>query len=196
MRHTLALMLVVLCLGSCGIAAPSTAAEATPPRSTLIPPITFQEADLIGRWEKIFTKYSTEVLILNPDYTFLQMYETAQGDYESRGTWRVEQRASGCVYIHLEGMRFFYGSEAFEVHGNRFTPGGEPYRFWERCEDQMITMPDKVVLIVTDRPNLARGIGLLFPSTASDPGSSSSESMLLTADAAGLPLARPTPPRP
>ena len=124
------------------------------------------------------------------------MYETAQGDYEGRGTWRVEQRASGCVYIHLEGMRFSYGSEAFEVNGNRFTPGGEPYAFWERYEDRRITMPDKVVLIVTDRPRWARGIGLLFPSTASDPSSSESESLLLTADAAGVPLARPTPPRP
>ena len=100
------------------------------------------------------------------------------------------------MYVHLEGMRFFYGSEAFEVHGNRFTPGGEPYAFWERCEDQRLPMPDKVVLIVIDQPRLARGIELLFPSTASDHGSSESESLLLTADAAGVPLARPTPPRP
>jgi hypothetical protein len=165
MRHTLALMLVVVCLGGCGIAAPSA---------------------------------TTEVLILNADYSFVQIYATAQPTrrYEGQGTWRVEQRASGCVYVHLEGMRFFYGSEAFEINGNRFTPDGEPYRFWERCEDQRIQMPDKEVLIVTDRLRWARGIGLLFPSTASDPGSSESESLILTADEAGVPLPRPTPPRP
>ena len=95
MRHSLVLLLIALSLGGCGIAAPSTATEATPTRSRLIPPITFQEADLVGRWEKIFTKYSTEVLILNADYTFVQIYETAQParPYEGQGTWRVEQRA-------------------------------------------------------------------------------------------------------
>ena len=127
MRHTLALMLVVLCLGSCGIAAPSTTTEATPTRSTLIPPITFQEADLIGRWEKIFTKYSTEVLILNPDYTFLQMYETAQGDYEGRGTWRskgVTFAAISAPHGHVcrSKRRKSPGTHSRAVYGIRMRP--------------------------------------------------------------------------
>ena len=137
----------------------------------MLAPTTFQEADLIGHWETLFPKYSQETLVLTADHRFVQVFEMVQPARreEIHGTWYIDRRSSGCVYVHLEGMRYFYGAEAFERYGNRFIPGGEPYSFWERCEEQRMTMPDKVILTVTDEPNLPRGIGLIFPATSNDP---------------------------
>jgi hypothetical protein len=157
-----------------------------------MPPPTFSEIDLLGRWQNTFTQYHTEILILTPDHQFTQIFDTGQParHYEGTGKWRVEQRASGCVYLHLEGMRYFYGAEAFEKFGNRFTPHGEPYAFWERCEAQHIPMPDKLILTVDSFPNTPRGIGLLLPATSSDPDGS--ENMVLVADTEGTPIPKPT----
>ncbi len=163
-------------------------------RTHLMAPITFREVDLLGRWEKTFTKYSTEVLILTADHRFVQVYDIPKTSrhYEGHGTWYVDSHASGCVYVHFVGMRYFYGAEAFELYGNRLSPRDSPYPFWERCERQRITMPDKVILTVSDTPQLPRGMSLLFPATGNPPDSS--VVMKLVADAGGQPV--PTPTRP
>jgi hypothetical protein len=139
-----------------------------------MPPIAFTEDDLIGRWETIFLKYSVETLIINKDYSFTQIYETTSPNqrYEGQGSWWMEQRESGCTYLHLEGMRYFYGGEALERNGNRLEAENDPYPFWERCESQYILMPDKVILSVGTHPRFPRGIDLLFPATSSTPSSS------------------------
>jgi hypothetical protein len=80
--------------------------------------------------------YPRETLVLTKDQRFTQIFETFQPARreEVTGTWYLEQRASGCVYLHLQGMRFYYGSATFERYGNRWSPQGDPYPFWERCE--------------------------------------------------------------
>jgi hypothetical protein len=164
-------------------------------RTHLMAPTTFHEVDLLGRWEKTFTKYDTEVLILTADHRFVQMYDLAAPTrhYVGQGTWYVDSHASGCVYVHFVGMRYFYGAEAFELYGNRFSPHDSPYQFWERCETQWITMPDKVILTVSDRPNFPRGIGLLFPADGNPPDGSIE--MEVVADADGQLVPTPTRPR-
>jgi hypothetical protein len=186
---------VVLGLGviACGLVQPSVAP--TPARSTLKPPPTFHERDLFGRWEWQSVFGSTEVLTLTADGQFVQVYE--EGDpakrYETSGTWWVDLRPSGCVWVHLDGMRYFHGGRVLAEQGNRLPPDGMLLSFVEKCEGQTITMPDKVILSVTDRPQLPRGIGLLFPKSGRE---NTDASMLLTADTAGTPLPWPTaPPR-
>jgi hypothetical protein len=150
-------------------------------------------ADLIGRWEKLEIEMDVrESLILQADQRFIQVFEVvgdpARRD-EGQGTWHLEQRPSGCVYLHLEGMRYWYGSEAMAVNGNRYEPGGTLHRFWEKCEQHYMTLPDKVILTVTDRPRLPRGIGLLYPQSDRD---NIDNSLYLTADASGQTLPTPT----
>ena len=183
--------LLAASLTSCSVGEPAISGTHTPSRSFLQPPPTFHETDLIGRWESLAPIFDTEVLTLTADYQFTHHYEL-KGEPASRsedqGTWWLEQRPSGCVYVHLEGMRYFRGG-ALADHGNRYEPRGRLHTFVEKCEDRLITMPDKVVLIVTDRPVLPRGIGLLFPKAGRD---DTDVSMLLTADATGQPLPLPT----
>jgi hypothetical protein len=163
-------------------------------RTHLMAPTTFREGDLLGRWEKTFTKYDTEVLILTANHRFVQVYDIKNPPYhyEGQGTWYVEPHASGCVYVHFVGMRYFYGAESLKLYGNRLSPRDSPYPFWERCETQWITMPDKVILTVSDSPNFPRGISLLFPATGNPPDGSIE--MQLVADAGGQPV--PTLTRP
>ena len=109
------------------------------------PPIQFVEADLIGTWELYGPMYHTEVLAINADHTFTQIYNLPQQSLhiETHGLWQIEDRASGCVYVHLEGMRNFHSTDSAANNGNRY-PGKSLMSFWEPCEDTLITMPDVV----------------------------------------------------
>ena len=203
MRHLLHLAcfglfcVCTLVLSRCGLLSPSTRPTGLQTRSGLLAPVSLQEAALLGTWENVFTEYHTEVLILTSDHQFVQHYQEVGSNarrFTGQGTWHIERRASGCVYVHLEGMRYFYGAEAFALYGNRFTPHGEPYRFWERCEERYIPMPDKVIFIVASRPTWPRGIGLVFPATSKVP--TSAEEMILQIDSGGQPVPRATRERP
>jgi hypothetical protein len=130
---------------------------------------------------------------LTADQHFIQRYDVF-GDpryhYEGRGTWWVERRPSGCVYVHLDGMRYFYDTEETAANGNRLTHDGSLKNFIDKCEDRSITMPDKVILLVVAQPRRPRSIDLLFPKPGRD---DTDVIMWLTADAAGRPLPTATP---
>jgi len=135
------------------------------------PPKTFTEADLIGTWERVNPIYDPEVLIINADHTFTQIYDEPQRSFhaEAQRSWQVEYRASGCVYVHLEGMRNFHLTDSAANNGNRY-PDKALMSFWEPCEDTLITMPDKVTLIVGNMPDFQRMIVLLFPRNGAESG--------------------------
>jgi hypothetical protein len=183
LRWRILVMLIVGSLGACTESRAEPAAQTSTVRSALLAPTTFQEQDLVGHWQNSFTKYTTEDLLLTADHRFVQLFETRQRHYKGQGTWSIEQRPSGCVYVHLEGMLYFYASEAFERYGNRFTPNGPPYSFWDRCEEQRIPMPGKVILTVSDLSRWPRGIGLELPATGNLEGSGVQYTLI--ADAAG-----------
>ena len=71
-------------------------------------PATFTEADLIGTWESVFKINQRETLSIRTDHTFTQSYtiDPQKTPTEIHGTWHVAYRASGCVYVHLEKMRY------------------------------------------------------------------------------------------
>jgi hypothetical protein len=188
------MILFVACMAWRSLLEQPTPVRTSTARTHLMAPTTFRESDLLGRWEKTFTKYDTEVLILTADHRFVQMYDLAAParHYVGHGTWHVDPHASGCVYVHFVGLRYFYGAEAFELYGNRLSPRDSPYPFWERCEQQRIPMPDKVILTVSDSPNFPRGISLLFPAEGNPPDDS--VVMQIVADANGQPVPKPTRP--
>jgi hypothetical protein len=130
-------------------------------QSRLKPPPTFRESDLIGTWQ-FDDVYVIEKLLLHADHTFTQIHDTHKArPVEVHGTWRVEYRPSGCVYIHLDGMRYFY-STSDPNNGNRY-PDGRPQVFWEHCEERGIEMLDKVIIRVGSGPDFPRGLILFFP---------------------------------
>lgn len=135
-----------------------------PDHSITKPPTTFTKHDLIGTWEDISHINSTQTLILNEDHTFIQRYTIGSETMptEVRGRWQMELRASSCIYIHLQGMKYIYGTGDDLINGNR-NPGGTLISYREFCEESRITMPDKVVLSVGSQQNAPHGIVLRFP---------------------------------
>lgn len=138
--------------------------------STIVrPPPNFTEADLVGTWESVSSIHDSEKLVIRADHTFVQRYLKTSGTVSSniQGTWNMEYRASGCVYVHLEGMRYIYHTENTLVSGNRY-PDGSLIHFREFCEQIVLTMPDKVVLSVGSQPRVPRGLVLRFPCPTAD----------------------------
>jgi len=140
-------------------------------RSVWLPPETFSQAALLGTWTRVNPIYASEAITLNADHTFTQSYDQLDHTlhFETHGSWQVEPRASGCSYLHLEGMRNFALTDSDASYGNRF-PDGTLMSFWEPCEDRLITMPDRVTLIIGTMPNFPRGLVLLFPRNGAESG--------------------------
>lgn len=122
------------------------------------PPETFKETDVIGVWK---TEQGSETLALSADYIYEQTYDDGSIDYHREGAWSIEYRDTGCVYLHLEGMRYFYLTRSAAENGNRY-PDGTLISFWEPCEERLVTMPDKVILLVGSHSDFPRGIKLEF----------------------------------
>lgn len=114
-------------------------------------PSTFQESDLVGTWATNYSSRDKDVLIINKDGTYKQLYESPAANlyYESGWQeWWIEHRDSGYIRIHFKGMR---RADIDETTFNRREGGIDPDVIWaiDYCEDEEVTMPDKVVLIVT-----------------------------------------------
>ena len=136
---------------------------------SIYPPNGFQESDLFGAWIETDDLYSSEELNLRADHTFSQYFELNDVEYiyQGSGTWEITKEKSGCVYIHLYGMKFFY--QVFEIaeNGNKF-PGesyNSPQIYWDPCEEKGIEMVDKTVLVVSSHPVSSNGIILRHMST-------------------------------
>jgi len=115
-------------------------------------PENFQESDLIGIWQTEYVPGSdTDTLVLREDGTYTQRFvcekcEPEGYSVESSGRWWLEHRASGGLYLHLEGMhRCDVTDEICRQEGGGGGDGG----YWDFCEDRTIKMVDEVVLMIT-----------------------------------------------
>lgn len=139
-------------------------------------PDAFQESDLLGTWQ---AKYGVgiDTLVLKENGTFTQIYtcHPCESDisFENSGNqWWLENRESGGIYLHLEGMQRcnFTDELCFQEGG-----GGGNRFYWDYCEDRGVKMPDEVVLMVIgtseDEKDIPRGIKLAHmpPSPDSTP---------------------------
>jgi hypothetical protein len=124
-------------------------------------PPTFKEADLIGTWVTSYSLNDQDILTLKEDGTYQQIYNDPDAGqrYESDWqAWWIERRESGYIRLHLKGMR-----RAGEIESifNREGGGIDPELFTaiDYCENEVVEMPDEIVLIVTgSKDDVPRGI--------------------------------------
>lgn len=160
------LICLLLLLTGCGT---ERVVSAPPHKSVWKPPSHFVETDLIGRWELWNNTDAAGNILLNTDHTFIQSFDlyNSTNDFTVNGTWRIENRPSGCIYIHLVGMRLFQTATTTAEREN-LDSDGTPIPFVDRCENTFVRMPNEVTLIVGNASNQPRGILLLFPRSNAD----------------------------
>jgi hypothetical protein len=114
-------------------------------------PSTFKEADLVGIWVASYSLNDKDTLVLKENGTYKQTYDDPDAGqwYESDWQeWWLEQRESGYFRLHLKGMR-----RAGEIESifNREGGGIDPEIFTaiDYCENEVVEMPEEIVLIVT-----------------------------------------------
>jgi hypothetical protein len=116
-------------------------------------PETFQESDLYGTWQsRYYPGVVTDTLVLREGGTYQQIYDNERtGDHYTSlwNRWYMEYRASGGLYLHLEGMRYCLGtSEVCRREGG----GGGNHPYYDFCEDRTVRdMGNEVVLAVTGK---------------------------------------------
>lgn len=114
-----------------------------------IVPTAFDETDIIGTWVAEYGINQVDILIIRNDGTYKQIYETDTSRYESAWQrWWLEYRDGRYYRLHLEGMR---RCDDILSICNRVGGGINPteYTAIDYCENDVIEMPNEVVLIVT-----------------------------------------------
>jgi len=120
-------------------------------------PPSFKTEDLFGTWVASYHGGNdTDTLVIRGDGTYRQTYDDplASFHYESDWQkWSIEYRQSGYLRLHLEGM---HRCDEFLSTCARQNGGINPEEFTaiDYCENQVIEMPDEVVLIVTGVPDI------------------------------------------
>ncbi len=111
-------------------------------------PLGFKESDLIGTWKSEWQEGpSTQILVFRDDKTFSQTYILNSSGQVSgtQGTWFIVNTPEGCTYIRANGMHYYYGTDSLARNGNRDSDG-TPAMFWDGCRNNVVEMPDFVLL--------------------------------------------------
>ena len=133
-------LIAFMCI-SCTSNVHSTTTQACPSL-----PQTFQESDLVGTWISEHETF-TDTLILRKDRTYRQDYFRKTDSYHFENTgrrWWPEPRANDTLYLHLEGMRRCDSDELCA----KGSGGGGDWAYLDFCENQLVEMPNEVILIV------------------------------------------------
>jgi len=112
----------------------------------VLPPGDFDNSNLTGTWVAGFGD-ETDTLIFREDGTYRQIVNFGATGYRFEGDWRkwwMETGERGTSYLHLQGMRLCV---SYVLPNCEFEGGGET-RWWDFCEDRMVSMPDEGILIV------------------------------------------------
>lgn len=144
--------------------------QPTNPSAYLRPPATFTESDLTGTWQAEYGGTDVDTITLGSGGTYQQIFRGTGGYYYAGppDKWWVEYRLSGCVYVHLEGMRYYASNRGLGESGGR-DPTGQPFKwFLDLCESRHVQMVDKVILRVQSNPDALRGIELTQMKTSID----------------------------
>lgn len=186
MNMTLLVMAIVLLTTSmccCGLCGWGTPAWRTPEEGIWhCPPLpeTFEEPDLIGTWRAQYGA-ATDTITLRNDGTYKQVYVGHTDGYSFETPWNrwwLEHRASGGLYLHLEGMRRCDFTNALCRQEGR---GGGDVTYWDFCERRAVRMPGEIVVMVTGIPRgggaAPRGIWLWH--MALEPGSGGGDNFTL-----------------
>src|SRR3990172_4294231 len=130
-------------------------------------PASFDTSDLVGEWEAEYGDASRlDRLVIREDGTCSQIFYDSHTDYRyvsGENRWRVEQRASGGLYVHVEGMLFCDLEEECVAPETQLRDGS----FFDTCERQRVVLRGELILaVVGDQsypglPTAPRGIALL-----------------------------------
>ena len=124
-------------------------------------PPTFKETDLIGTWVTSYSLDDQDILTLKEDGIYQQIYDDPDAGQRYESDWQewwIERRESGYIRLHLNGMR---RAGEIEFIFNREGGGIDPDLFTaiDYCENEVVEMPDEIVLIVTgSKDDVPRGI--------------------------------------
>jgi len=145
MRQTIAVIASALLLAC----TPLPERDTTPECPEL--PSTFRLEDLVGTWAASYSLNDSDLLLIRDDGTYTQIYDDpdARRHYESGWLkWDIEFRESNFARLHLNGMR---RAGDLDSIFNRESGGVDPELFTaiDYCENEVVEMPDGVVLIVT-----------------------------------------------
>lgn len=114
-------------------------------------PKDFAEKDLIGTWSADYANGNIDTIIISEDGTYKQIFTSTipKLSFESGSQkWWIEQRDSGYLRLHLEGMRRCDDLESI-CQNPRGGLNPDLDRTIDYCEDVGVTMEDQVILIVT-----------------------------------------------
>ena len=114
-------------------------------------PEAFQISDLIGTWKAKYSDGATDMLIIQKDGKYKQVYSSPNSklNFESNLLdWDVEKRQSGFIRLHMKSM---HRCDDLDAVCTRQGGGVDPneLRSIDYCEGQVIEMPNEVVLVVT-----------------------------------------------
>jgi hypothetical protein len=128
-------------------------------------PETFEESDLVGTWRsEYYPGVETDTLILREDGTYRQIYEDTRLDHQFTTPWNrwyVEHRATGGIYLHLEGMHYCLstGERCRDPRG-----GGGDWPYYDRCENRSLRDLGQDVILTVEGSE-----GLRYPGVESVP---------------------------
>jgi hypothetical protein len=121
--------------------------------TSILPPETLQESDIVGTWIAKYGSAATDTLILKEDGTYKQIYNNSITDYHYESDWQkwwLEHRESGIPHLHMEKMRKCDGiSERCRREGG----GGDDILWFDFCEHRMIAMRGEIILLVVSVPS-------------------------------------------
>lgn len=118
------------------------------------PPLDLDEESLVGEWQQRWKEgHFKERLVLIADRTYEYTYEVPKTKYryDARGKWWIEEMDNGCLYLHLEGARYYHGTREIAESGNR-RGDGTPEMFIDRCDLKTVTMPGFLLLLIGKDP--------------------------------------------
>lgn len=112
-------------------------------------PEDFKATNLVGTWTAEYGINQIDMLMIKEDNTYKQIYINGSNRYESNWMkWWLETRKNGLMRLHLEGMRRCDDVKSIcDREGGGVDP--QKYTAVDYCENDVVEMPNSVVLIVT-----------------------------------------------
>ncbi len=153
------ILVVVIALSACAYIVEEQTNQANADCPAL--PKSFTEEDLIGTWLADYANGNIDTIVIREDGTYKQIFSSTVANLSFESDWQnwwIEQRESGYIRLHLEGMR---RCDDLESICQNPSGGLDPslFRAIDYCEDTGITMEHEVTLIVTGTQyNVPKGI--------------------------------------
>jgi hypothetical protein len=145
-----AVLVTLACCGSCSYV--GVGDQASGGCTSILPPETFQESDLVGTWVARYGHSATDTLIIKADGTYKQIYTNSITGYHFESDWLkwwIEYTESGIPHLYMQEMRKCDGiSEDCRREGG----GGGDSLWFDYCEERLIHMRGEVVLLVVGVP--------------------------------------------